>query len=97
MIFDDFTATKRQTPAATTEQRQALHGVLHRGPVQQIAEGLEGIVDEGHGRGTEMFLETTGTSAGLSENSHFIIGIIGIMISKTNNNGLYWEYNLDNN
>ena len=23
--------------------------------------------------------------------------IIGIMISKTNNNGLYWEYNWDNN
>ena len=23
--------------------------------------------------------------------------IIGIMISKTNNNGLYWEYHWDNN
>ena len=45
------------------EQRQALDGVLHRGPVQQIAEGLKGIVDEGHGHGTKMFLETTGTSA----------------------------------
>ena len=45
-------------PHGSAQQRQALDGGLHRGPAQQLAEAVEGVVDEGHGDGAQMFLET---------------------------------------